>query len=85
MEVARQEEENRRIREEEICQVTDVTEEDFETTEGESVDLYDKLIEMEGWKVTDIEKEDDLTVIFFDQVFSTWSLFCLLKFRTMRH
>ncbi len=77
MEVARQQEENRRIREGEICQVTDVTEEDFETTAGESVDLYDKLIEMEGWKVTDNEKEDDLTVIFFDQVFSTWSLCCL--------
>ena len=32
--------------EREIWQVTDVTEEDFETTEGESVDLYDKLMEM---------------------------------------
>jgi hypothetical protein len=37
----------------EICEVTDVTEEDFETTEGEVVDLYDKLMEMVGWKVTD--------------------------------
>ena len=34
-------------------QVTDVTEEDFETTEGESVDLYDTLMEMTGWTVTD--------------------------------
>jgi hypothetical protein len=33
----------------EICQVTDVTEEDFETTEGEMVDLYDKLMEMVRW------------------------------------
>jgi hypothetical protein len=28
---------------------TDVTEEDFETTEGEMVDLYDKLMEMVRW------------------------------------
>ena len=41
----------------EICQVTDVTEEDFETTEGEAVDLYDKLMEMVGLTVTD----NDLT------------------------
>ena len=33
------------------------TEEDFETTEGEVVDLYDKLMEMTGWTVTD----NDLT------------------------
>ncbi len=36
-------------------------EEDFETTEGETEDLHDKLMEMVGWKVTDKEKEDDLT------------------------
>ncbi len=29
-----------------------MTEEDFETTEGETVDLYDKLMEMTGWIVT---------------------------------
>ena len=86
VEVVRQEEEDRWIREEtvtvdnvdddtsttqkdqeddeygtaderEIWEVTDVTEEDFETTEGESVDLYDKLMEMVGWTVTD----NDLT------------------------
>ena len=85
MQVVRQQEEDRRIREEtvtvvnlhvddstgqeaqeddegaaderEIWQVTDVTEEDFETTEGETVDLYDKLMEMVGWNVTD----NDLT------------------------
>ena len=34
--------------EREIWQATDVTEEDFETTEGETVDLYDKLMEMTG-------------------------------------
>ena len=28
-------------------------EESFETTEGETVDLYDKLMEMVGWNVTD--------------------------------
>jgi hypothetical protein len=36
----------------EIWQGTDVTEEDFEATEGEAEDLYDKLMEMAGWKVT---------------------------------
>jgi hypothetical protein len=30
-----------------------VTEEDFETTESEVVDLYDKLMKMAGWNVTD--------------------------------
>ena len=39
--------------EREIWQVTDVTEEDFETTEGESVDLYEKLMAMAGWTVRD--------------------------------
>jgi len=34
--------------EREVCQVTDVTEEDIEMTEGETVDLYDKLMEMTG-------------------------------------
>jgi len=38
-----------------------LTEEDFETTEGESVDLYDKLMEMAGWIVTDEENQNDLT------------------------
>jgi hypothetical protein len=38
-----------------------VTEEDFETTEGESVDLYDKLMDMTGWIVTDEGKQNDLT------------------------
>ena len=36
-------------------------EEDFETTEGEPENLYDKLMEMTGWNVTDKEKENDLT------------------------
>ena len=39
--------------EREIWQVTAVTEEDLETTEGEAVDLYDKLMELAGWKVVD--------------------------------
>ena len=30
-----------------------MTEEDFETTEGELEDLSDKLMEMVGWTVTD--------------------------------
>ncbi len=34
-----------------------MTEEDFETTEVDVVDLYDKLMEMTGWNVTD----NDLT------------------------
>ena len=82
VQVVRQEEEDRRIREEtgtvanlhdddstgqeeqedhegsvderEIWEVTDVTEEDFETTEGGVVvDLYDKLMKMAGWTVTE--------------------------------
>ena len=89
VQVVRQQEEDRRIREEagtvghlhdddstgqeeeedhegsvderEIWEVTDVTEEDFETTEGETVDLYDKLMEMTGWIVTDEENQNDLT------------------------
>jgi len=40
-----------------VWQVTDVTEEDFETTKGETVDLYDKLMEMTGWIVTDEENQ----------------------------
>ena len=38
-----------------------MTEEDFETTEGETEDLYDKLMEMVGWKstVTDDENENE--------------------------
>ncbi len=29
-----------------------MTEEDFATTEGDTVDLYDKLMEMTGWIVS---------------------------------
>ena len=42
-------------------EVAHVTEEDFESTEGETEDLYDKLMEMTGWKVTVNENENDLT------------------------
>ena len=45
--------------ERDIWSVGHVTEEDFETTEGESEDLYDKLMEMLGWKVTDNENENE--------------------------
>ena len=45
--------------EREIWEVSHVTEEDFETNEGESEDLYDKLMEMTGWKVTDNENENE--------------------------
>ena len=38
-----------------------VTEEDFETLRGVEEDLYDKLMEMVGWNVTDTENENDLT------------------------
>jgi hypothetical protein len=57
-----QEDDEITVDESEIWQVTDVTEKDVETTEGEAVDLYDKLMEMSGWKVTvtDKEKENDL-------------------------
>ncbi len=44
--------------EREIWQVTAVTEEDLETTEGEAVDLYDKLMELAGWKAVDNEKRE---------------------------
>jgi hypothetical protein len=44
--------------ERDIWEVAHVTEEDFEATEGKSEDLYDKLMEMTGWKVTDKEKEN---------------------------
>ena len=45
----------------EIWEVAHVTEEDFETSEGASEDLYDKLMETSGWKVTDNENEIDST------------------------
>jgi hypothetical protein len=41
-----------------IWQVTTVTEENLETTEGEVMDLYDKLMELSGWKSVDNEKEN---------------------------
>ncbi len=37
-----------------------MVEEDFETTEGETVDLYDTLMEMTGWIVTDEEEQNDV-------------------------
>ncbi len=48
------------------------TEEDFETTEGEEVDLYDKLMEMDGWTVSDEENQNDLTWYLFDDFFETY-------------
>ena len=45
--------------ERDIWSVTHVTEENFETTEGEAEDLYDQLMEMAGWKVTDNENENE--------------------------
>ncbi len=47
--------------ERDIWEVTHVTEEDFERTEGEAENLYDKLMEMTGRKVTDKELDHDLT------------------------
>ena len=41
-----QEDDEVAVDEREVWQVTDVTEEDVETIEGETVDLYDKLMEM---------------------------------------
>jgi hypothetical protein len=53
-------------------EVVHVTEEDFETesetTESESQDVYEKLVEMVGWTVTDKEKENDWNVFLFDTV-----------------
>ena len=49
--------------ERDIWSVSHVTEEDFETTEGELEDLYDKLMEMEGWKVRDNENENENDLI----------------------
>ena len=40
-----------------------MTVEDFETNEGEVEDLYDKLMEMVGWKVTGNENENDLIIV----------------------
>jgi len=40
------------VDERDIWEVAHVTEEDFETTEGETQDLYDKLMEMTGWTPT---------------------------------
>jgi hypothetical protein len=44
-----------------IWEATHVTDEDFETNEGDVEDLYDKLMEMTGWNVTKSENENDLT------------------------
>ncbi len=35
-----------------------MTEEDLETTEGESMYIYDKLMELVGWNPVDHEKEN---------------------------
>ena len=40
------------VDERDIWEVAHVTEQDFETTEGEAQDLYDKLMEMAGWTPT---------------------------------
>ena len=45
--------------EKEIWSVAHVTEEDFETTEDESEDLYEKLMEMVGWNLIDNENENE--------------------------
>ena len=47
-------------------QVTTMTEEDLEKTEGETVDLHDKLLELVGWKTVDNEKVNNLTWFLFD-------------------
>ena len=48
--------------EKEIWEVTHVSEEDLETTEGEGVDLLVELLELEGWgQVNDDEMEKDLS------------------------
>ena len=64
--------------EREIWEVAHVTEEDFETNEG---DLYDELIEMTGWKVTDNENENVLSCCcFYDKyLMSNVTLLFLIK------
>ncbi len=51
--------------EREILEVSHVTEEDFETTEGTSEDLYDKLMEMAGGssQTTRMRKRTDIPEI----------------------
>ena len=44
-----------------VWEAAHVTDEDFETNEGDVEDLYDKLMEMTGWNVTKSENENDLT------------------------
>jgi hypothetical protein len=39
------------------------SEEDFETTEVEVEDLYDKLMEMTGWKLPENENENEKTLM----------------------
>jgi hypothetical protein len=36
------------------------------------VDLYDKLMEMDGWTVSDEENQNDLTWYLFDDFFETY-------------
>ncbi len=48
--------------EREIWEVTHVSEQDLETTEGEGVDLLDKHLDLVGWsQVNDKETEKDLS------------------------
>ncbi len=61
--------------ERDIWEVAHVTEKDFETTEGEAEELYDKLMAMAGWTATDKQKENDLTWFLFDKVCPTWPSF----------
>ncbi len=49
-----------------------MTEEDLETTEGESMHLNDKLMELVGWKPVDQEKENVTETGGLDS--------CLIKF-----
>ena len=66
---------------------THVCEEDLETTEGEGVDLLSQLLELVGWpQVNDKETEKDLSLLLFDKLGSTWTVFCLytLSTRTLK-
>ena len=72
--------------EREIWQVTDVTEEELGTTEGEEVDLLTTLLELEGLEVEDKEKKKDLDWWFVDKLSWTWpSLFFINGCWTFSH
>jgi hypothetical protein len=70
-----------------IWQVTDVTEEDLETTEGKEVDLLATLLELVGWVVNNKERQKELSWLLFHKVSWTFVFFLwtLLNLETLRY